>query len=456
MIVSGAIHAEVVNLFQTGRLFVPSTTSKVNVYEQSGNLVATISLPQNSQSGDVAFNYVRNILYVTNRTDGTIHLVDNTGIIIQTITPPTPVSQFIGIEVDINGNAYAAATDGNVYVFSNNGDFQRLISVPNHPVLLFVTLSPDQTKLFVSESTYNKGLHYFDLTSSDAYLGFYGDTQAYSSLYAQFAFSDDGKLYITDVNTDNIDLYSADGSFSETFYSGLVDAWGLEVSLDGTVWVGNTNDFSGSPKILQLDQNGSILTQFGDFSVLGQNPGMAFYFPPISDLDNDGIIDDIDNCPTVANPDQLDINNDGFGDACVDPNVVVPDDLDIGENVIIAEGVELSKDSAIGDNTVIGENVSISKGSNIGEETDIGANSTLQKDTEIGGFTTIGEGVFIAKGVTIGTGVYIGDNTTIKKETTIGNDAWIGERVFIDSNVTVHDDAVITDDTVLPKGAVVN
>nr|WP_298475303.1 thrombospondin type 3 repeat-containing protein [uncultured Oribacterium sp.] len=36
------------------------------------------------------------------------------------------------------------------------------------------------------------------------------------------------------------------------------------------------------------------------------------------DVDNDGIPSRMDNCPTVANPDQADADNDGMGDACDD------------------------------------------------------------------------------------------------------------------------------------------
>jgi YVTN family beta-propeller protein len=56
---------------------------------------------------------------------------------------------------------------------------------------------------------------------------------------------------------------------------------------------------------------------------VGREPrGIAL--TPRLDADGDGIQDDADNCPTVANPDQTDSNGDGYGDACVDPTVTIP------------------------------------------------------------------------------------------------------------------------------------
>jgi len=40
------------------------------------------------------------------------------------------------------------------------------------------------------------------------------------------------------------------------------------------------------------------------------------------DSDGDGIPDDEDNCPHVANPDQRDSNLSGIGDACETPDLV--------------------------------------------------------------------------------------------------------------------------------------
>ncbi len=43
---------------------------------------------------------------------------------------------------------------------------------------------------------------------------------------------------------------------------------------------------------------------------------MQTVFDSIQDSDNDGVNDDIDNCINIANPDQRDSNNDGFGNVC--------------------------------------------------------------------------------------------------------------------------------------------
>ena len=54
-------------------------------------------------------------------------------------------------------------------------------------------------------------------------------------------------------------------------------------------------------------------TEDGDHS---RNIRSAWFFQPSLDADGDGVVDHNDNCPTTPNPDQLDSDQDGIGNAC--------------------------------------------------------------------------------------------------------------------------------------------
>jgi hypothetical protein len=57
----------------------------------------------------------------------------------------------------------------------------------------------------------------------------------------------------------------------------------------------------------------SMVCACGDHDRVGHLPDAR---PAPPDRDGDGVPDDLDNCPDVANPDQLDTDHDGIGDAC--------------------------------------------------------------------------------------------------------------------------------------------
>ncbi len=78
---------------------------------------------------------------------------------------------------------------------------------------------------------------------------------------------------------------------------------------------------------------------------------------PGGDADNDGICDDVDNCPNTPNPDQTDSDGDGIGDACEYSQLAVdPSSHDFGEveagksqNVIITIGSQGSDPLVVND-----------------------------------------------------------------------------------------------------------
>ncbi|MCA1818557.1 MAG: thrombospondin type 3 repeat-containing protein [Halobacteriales archaeon] len=54
------------------------------------------------------------------------------------------------------------------------------------------------------------------------------------------------------------------------------------------------------------------------FGMYDEKKTMILVYQPASDVDLDGIPDDADNCPSIANAVQSDLDHDGFGDACQD------------------------------------------------------------------------------------------------------------------------------------------
>jgi|GEM_PF-3580104 len=94
------------------------------------------------------------------------------------------------------------------------------------------------------------------------------------------------------------------------------------VSLDGSAFISVGSfpdtanidlDLTGAVKYVKIVQNGTIdqaypLLGFDLDAVVALNAG--------SDGDGDGILDDDDNCPEIANSDQADFNKNDIGDAC--------------------------------------------------------------------------------------------------------------------------------------------
>lgn len=110
--------------------------------------------------------------------------------------------------------------------------------------------------------------------------------------------------------------------------------------------------------VLLLDIDDSVDVHSPDFSVFVDDYGsfngididaMAI-ISVVSDADGDGILDEDDNCPSVANADQADFDGDGIGDVCDDDidndGVLNADDDCIG---LVGTVVVLGVDTGIDD-----------------------------------------------------------------------------------------------------------
>lgn len=105
---------------------------------------------------------------------------------------------------------------------------------------------------------------------------------------------------------------------------------GLAIDLNRSVVVGN----QGAKEILRIDPTSGVQTEIAPAPVFSGIEGIALDrdpSPPPLDSDSDGILEDADNCPEIANPDQLDLDADGQGDVC-DADVDGDGDPDLMDN----------------------------------------------------------------------------------------------------------------------------
>jgi acetyltransferase-like isoleucine patch superfamily enzyme len=173
------------------------------------------------------------------------------------------------------------------------------------------------------------------------------------------------------------------------------------------------------------------------------------------DTDFDGFLDTLDNCPAVANPLQTDSNGDGYGDACVDPSVTIPDNADVDPSASIGAGATVNQGVVIEENVVVGDNVGLNQDSTVGADSIIGANSTVDQGTSIGSGTTIGNDVTLRKDVTVGGGVTIGSNVSIGRDSVICDGATIGDSAVLEKNVLVEIDGEVLAGALIAKDTVV-
>ena len=193
--------------------------------------------------------------------------------------------------------------------------------------------------------------------------------------------------------------------------------------------IGATSDGFGTPAMAGK----TFIVGAGSNEDDGKRLGSAYVFS-LTDAEFDGIIDERDNCPTEYNPDQVDSNGDGFGDACVDPSVMISSNVDVDRTVTVGADAKIKRNVTVGANTSVGSNVYLKKGVNVGEDVRIGDGAKLNKDIEVGDAASIGPGVTMGRNVFVGPGTVIGANSVIGQDTVICGAAEIGPNSDIGKN----------------------
>ena len=182
------------------------------------------------------------------------------------------------------------------------------------------------------------------------------------------------------------------------------------------------------------------------------------------DIDGDGVPDAGDNCPTVSNPDQTDVAQDGYGDDCVSPDVVIPSGSSFGANPIIGRGSTIQTGVTVGDDAILGEHVRLERGVRIGHGfaadpfVTIGRRATLGDGVSVGfatrleGSLTIGSSVAIADQVVIRRGAIVGDGASIEALVVVGIGARIGAGATVEGGARIGRGATVAPGAVVPTG----
>ena len=161
------------------------------------------------------------------------------------------------------------------------------------------------------------------------------------------------------------------------------------------------------------------------------------------DRDEDGVPDAVDNCLSVWNPRQDDLNGDGYGDDCVSLEAFISATARVGYNPVIGRGAVLEDGVSVGDRAWIGELAHLTSQVRAGDDFSARDFVVIGSRSRLGNRVSIGESTRIEAGVTVGDDVAIGEHAQVKRNVLIGNRATIGPLVILFAGARIGDGATV-------------
>jgi YVTN family beta-propeller protein len=255
--------------------------------------------------------------YVANSNDGTISVLDipSLSVVATLAVGGSPLR--IAITPD---GARAYITSQGFPMRAIDTSTNAVLTLPIVGVTQYVVISPNAPRAYITDIT--------DGFGSVLVLNTLNNTLI-ARITAGFgpeglAIAPDGAfLYVANSGDNTISIINtASNTVVSTFKVGSGGPVPLVLSADGSLlYVGNQNSNSISIVDTRIRSVIATINTATPFELAISTGPCILSDTKLADTDSDGVPDDVDNCPTVPNPDQSDTNLNGIGDACETPNL---------------------------------------------------------------------------------------------------------------------------------------